>query len=89
MSAVVIILGATFGVFLLAVVAMAVGTLLQGRCLRGSCGGESAFGPDGELLVCPTCPRRKELEEEAALRAAKRSASQTSDSEDGRVAARR
>ncbi len=44
----------------LAMLAMAVGVLLSNRCLRGSCGGEAALGPDGESLTCETCPMRKE-----------------------------
>ena len=44
----------------LAMLAMAVGVLLSSRCLRGSCGGEAALGPDGESLTCETCPMRKE-----------------------------
>ncbi len=38
---------------------MAVGVLLDGRCLRGSCGGADVTGTDGESLACATCPRRK------------------------------
>lgn len=38
---------------------MAVGVMVNGRCLRGSCGGADAVGPDGEPLTCATCPRRK------------------------------
>jgi hypothetical protein len=40
-------------VFGIAVVAMAVGQKLSGRCLRGSCGGS-----DGESLSCADCPHR-------------------------------
>ena len=38
---------------------MAVGVILDGRCLRGSCGGPDITSPDGESLACATCPRRK------------------------------
>jgi hypothetical protein len=38
---------------------MAVGVLVNGRCLRGSCGGPDAVGPDGEPLNCAACPNRK------------------------------
>jgi hypothetical protein len=41
------------------VAAMAIGTLLSGKCLRGSCGGPEAVGPDGESLSCAACPNRK------------------------------
>ncbi len=44
----------------LAMLVMAVGVLLSNRCLRGSCGGEAALGPDGDSLSCETCPMRKE-----------------------------
>lgn len=53
----------------LVMVAMAVGVLLDGRCLRGSCGGPDIVGPDGESLLCATCPKRKELEAERRARA--------------------
>ena len=36
-------------------VAMAVGVVLSGRPLRGSCGGAPVMGPDGEPLTCPEC----------------------------------
>lgn len=49
----------TVTVFVVAVLAMVGGTLLSGRCLRGSCGGPEALGPDGEPLSCATCPNRK------------------------------
>lgn len=41
---------------------MAIGVILKGRCLVGSCGGEAIYGPDGELLNCRHCPVRKEQE---------------------------
>lgn len=43
----------------LAVLAMSIGVLLSGRCLRGSCGGPEVLGPDGQPLTCATCPKRK------------------------------
>jgi len=49
----------TFAVFGVALLAMAVGVIFSGKCLRGSCGGEGAIGPDGEPLTCETCPNRK------------------------------
>ena len=42
-----------FGVVMLA---MAVGLIFTGRCIRGHCGDEPLYGPDGELLNCDTCP---------------------------------
>lgn len=43
--------------------AMAVGVIFGGRVLRGSCGGPSVIGPDGEPIACSNCPRRKKGEE--------------------------
>jgi hypothetical protein len=43
----------------LIMVIMAVGVIFSGRCLRGSCGGPDAVGPNGEPLNCATCPNRK------------------------------
>jgi hypothetical protein len=57
-AAAVVIL-ATLIAFGVAVAAMALGAKLTGRCLRGSCGGPAAHGPDGEPLSCATCPNRK------------------------------
>lgn len=39
--------------------AMAIGRIFTGRCLRGSCGGPEAVGPDGERLSCADCPNRR------------------------------
>jgi hypothetical protein len=50
---------ATLAAFVAAVIAMALGSRLTGRCLRGSCGGADAPGPDGEPLSCASCPNRK------------------------------
>jgi len=42
-----------------AVAAMALGSRLTGRCLRGSCGGPALRGPDGEPAdSCAHCPNR-------------------------------
>lgn len=48
----------TVGVIGLAMIAMAVGSIVSGRCLRGSCGGAGVNGPDGDALTCAACPRR-------------------------------
>lgn len=56
----------TLTVFLVVTVGMAIGYLVRGQCLRGSCGGDSVWGPDGELLLCDHCPKRKEYEDAAA-----------------------
>ncbi|MDA1093194.1 MAG: hypothetical protein O3A25_07990 [Acidobacteria bacterium] len=49
----------TLGGMVLIMAIMAVGVVFNGRCLRGSCGGPDAVGPDGEPLNCATCPNRK------------------------------
>jgi len=42
----------------IAVAAMAIGVMFKRPCLRGSCGGPAALGPDGSKLSCETCPNR-------------------------------
>lgn len=49
----------TLAVFLLIVVAMAVGVIFRRPCLRGSCGGPEVLDADGESLSCATCPNRE------------------------------
>jgi hypothetical protein len=49
----------TLAGFGIAVLIMSVGAIFQGKCLRGSCGGEEIWDSDGELLNCETCPVRK------------------------------
>ena len=39
-------------------VAMAIGVLVTGKCLSGSCGGPKVTGTNGEL-VCGTCGRHE------------------------------
>ncbi len=39
--------------------AMAIGVIFRRPCLRGSCGGVAARGPDGKALSCATCPNRR------------------------------
>lgn len=48
-----------FGVIVLA---MSIGVIFRGQCIRGSCGGEALYDADGDLLNCDTCPVRKERE---------------------------
>lgn len=59
----------TIVVFGIVVLAMSVGVILSGKCLRGSCGGQEVLGPNGELLNCDTCPVRKEREARLARQA--------------------
>jgi hypothetical protein len=49
----------SIGVFGIAMAAMAVGVIFSNRCLRGSCGGPEALGPDGQSLNCAACPKRR------------------------------
>jgi hypothetical protein len=49
----------SLAVFGLAFAAMAIGVMLSGRCLRGSCGGTAVTRPDGERLSCANCPNRR------------------------------
>ncbi|MGB3565472.1 MAG: hypothetical protein WBH75_00540 [Thermoanaerobaculia bacterium] len=48
-----------------AMLAMAVGVVFGNRCLRGSCGGPEALGPDGEPLTCDACPHRPSAGDDA------------------------
>ena len=48
----------TLGAIAIVMAIMAVGVVLDGRCLRGSCGGPDVTGPDGESLACAICPHR-------------------------------
>jgi len=43
-----------------AMLAMALGVMISGRCLRGSCGGPDVTDSDGLSLRCATCPRRED-----------------------------
>lgn len=45
---------------------MSVGVIFSGHCLRGSCGGPDIVGPNGESLLCATCPKRAEREQSQA-----------------------
>ncbi len=61
-----ILLALTIGIVAIAMAIMAVGVILNNRCLRGSCGGAEVFDDDGEPLTCSACPKRKEREAEIA-----------------------
>ena len=56
----------TLVAFALIMLAMSIGVMLTGRCLRGSCGGPEILDPAGESLSCATCPMRKIREAAAA-----------------------
>jgi len=49
----------TITVFGIVVLIMSVGAIFQGKCIKGSCGGEEIWDADGELLNCDTCPVRR------------------------------
>ncbi len=57
----------TLALFAIVMLAMSVGVLVTGRCLRGSCGGPAILDGDGEPITCATCPNRDRLKEEALL----------------------
>jgi len=49
----------TLGIFAVAMAGMGVGLLLQGRLLRGSCGGPQVLDPGGDPLSCGACPKKE------------------------------
>lgn len=51
----------TLAFFGLVMLAMSVGVILSGRCLRGSCGGAAVLDASGEPVTCATCPNRERL----------------------------
>lgn len=57
-----LVIGISVIAFGLIVLAMAVGVIFRGRCIRGSCGGQAIYGPEGELLNCDSCPVRRDPE---------------------------
>ncbi len=59
----------TLTLFALVMLAMSVGVLLSGRCLRGSCGGPAVLDGDGDPITCATCPNRERLLEEVRRQA--------------------
>lgn len=60
----------TIAVMGIVVLAMSVGVIFTGRCLRGSCGGPDVLGPDGEPLSCANCPKRKLRQQNQARKSA-------------------
>jgi FAD:protein FMN transferase len=54
----------TFAAFAVVMVAMAIGVLLKGRCLRGSCGGLAGLRDEQGRPMCAGCDRRDKAEEE-------------------------
>ncbi|MEL6643763.1 MAG: (Na+)-NQR maturation NqrM [Pseudomonadota bacterium] len=75
---------ATFVVFGVVVVGMALGVIFMGRSIKGSCGGLNAIGDADQCLVCNKeidpnsplrdrlqCPRARKMLERAAAEAEK------------------
>ncbi|KKC98949.1 (Na+)-NQR maturation NqrM [Photobacterium sp. WH77] len=56
----------TFGVFLLVIVAMAVGYIFQRKTVAGSCGGLGAVGIEKECDCPEPCDKRLKREARAA-----------------------
>lgn len=72
----------TFGLMMLVVLGMALGALVMGRSLKGSCGGLNAIGDADQCLVCSKpidpdsplrermrCPRARRMLERAGVEA--------------------
>lgn len=53
----------TFGLLLIVVTGMALGVILMGRTIKGSCGGLNAIGDADQCLVC-----HKEIDPDSPLR---------------------
>ena len=47
------------GFFALCMAGMGIGAILQGRFLRGSCGGPEVVTSDGDPLSCGACPKKE------------------------------
>ncbi len=52
----------SFAVFALVMLLMAVGFIIRGKCLRGSCGGPSVLSADGAELTCGSCGKTKKVQ---------------------------
>ncbi|WP_164660107.1 (Na+)-NQR maturation NqrM [Tropicibacter sp. Alg240-R139] len=70
----------TFGILMVIMLGMALGVILMGRSIKGSCGGLNAIGDADQCLVCSKeidansplrerlqCPRAKKMLERAKL----------------------
>ena len=74
----------TFVILLIVMLGMALGVLLMGRRIKGSCGGLNAIGDGNECLVChkeidPDSPLRERLSCPRARRMMERAATDTAD----------
>jgi hypothetical protein len=52
----------TIGIFAIVMTVMAVGLILTGRCLRGSCGGPEAATDESKERTCGVCGRKRKIE---------------------------
>ncbi|GAB5435769.1 (Na+)-NQR maturation NqrM [Falsiruegeria mediterranea] len=70
----------TFGILMVIMLGMALGVILMGRTIKGSCGGLNAIGDSDQCLVCSKeidpnsplrerlqCPRAKKMLERAQI----------------------
>lgn len=70
----------TFGFFLIVMLGMALGVIMAGRTIKGSCGGLNAIGDADQCMVCSKeidpdsplrerlqCPRARKMLEKAGL----------------------
>ena len=70
----------TFGILMVIMLGMALGVILMGRSIKGSCGGLNAIGDADQCLVCSKeidpnsplrerlqCPRAKKMLERAQM----------------------
>lgn len=70
----------TFALFLIITMGMAIGVVLMGKRIKGSCGGLNAIGDADQCLVCSkeidpnsplrerlACPRARKMLEQAGL----------------------
>jgi len=46
-------------IFGLAMAGMGIGVMLSNKALRGSCGGDTVVGADGDLISCGACPKKE------------------------------
>jgi hypothetical protein len=49
----------TIAVFAVVMLVMAIGVIVRGKCLSGSCGGPKVVGDDGKI-TCGTCGRQQQ-----------------------------
>jgi hypothetical protein len=55
----------TIAIVALSMFALSIGLIFSNRCLRGSCGGPNAIGPDGQPISTCACKQDKQESESA------------------------